>query len=84
MNKYEHYLKELLKNVNFTSILIINKKGQLKRIYCPFSVKTRTELPHIQKGDVVIVERIAITENLKDVFIINNKAYYTIYFIVLV
>ena len=84
MNNNDNYLKELIKTVNFTSILIIDKKGQLKRIYCPFSVKARIDIPHIQKGDIVIVEKIAITDNLSDVYMINKKAYYTIYFIVLV
>jgi len=84
MDNNEHYLKELIKTVSFSSILIIDKKGQLKRIFCPFSVKSRINLPHIKKGDTVIVERIAITDNLIDVFIINKKAYYIIYFIVLV
>jgi len=84
MNKKDDYLKQLIKIVNFSSILIIDQKGQLKRIYCPFSVKARLDLPYIQYGDIVLVERVAITENLTDVFIINKKAYYTIYFIVLV
>ena len=84
MNQNEKYLKELIKTVNFTSILIIDKRGQIKRLYCPFSVKARIDIPYIQKGDIVIVEKIAITDNLSDVYMINQKAYYTIYFIVLV
>jgi len=84
MNTNDNYLKELIKTVNFTSILIIDKKGQLKRIHCPFSVIARYDLPYIPKGKIVMVERVAITDHLVDVFIVNNKAYYTIWFYVLV
>jgi hypothetical protein len=77
------YLRVLLNAVSFDSILIINSEGELKRVYCPFVVKARCNLPHIAEGDIFTIEKTSITENSIDVYIIKNNAYYTIYFLIL-
>ena len=76
MKKQEEYLKELLKHVKSDSILIIDLKGELKRVYCPFNVIVIRLVPNLMIGDVAVVEAVKITLELKDVYIIRGKAYY--------
>ena len=45
------YILELFKIVNTTSILVIDRKGTLKRMNCPFRVLAIVEIPpHITAG----------------------------------
>jgi hypothetical protein len=41
----EEFLKELLRWVNSDSILVIDKKGLLRRIYCPFKAICLIDFP---------------------------------------
>ena len=83
MKRDDGYLKELLSDVSMDSLLLIDKKGRLRRVYCPFRVKSRVEFPRIKKGQVVMVEELAITTDLKDVYMIGQRPYYSIHFMVL-
>ena len=84
MQKDDDYLRELLSQVSMESLLVIDKRGSLRRIYCPFKARSRVQFPCIQKGEIVVVEELAVTTSLKDVFIIGHRPYYSIYFAVLV
>ena len=77
---YEEYLKELLKWVSSDSILVIDKKGALRRIYCPFEAICIVMFPDIKEGDKVAIEAVKITVTLKEVYIIKGKAYFIIFF----
>ena len=79
----ETYLQRLLSQVPMDSILVIDHRGNIRRIYCPFRVRSMAEFPAIRHGEIVFVEKIGITTNLKDVYFISRKPYYSIYFIVL-
>jgi len=62
------------------SILYIDSEGNLKRLYCPFQVMAIATIPPIMQGDLVWIEAVKITPDGKDVYIINGKGYYVIYF----
>lgn len=76
MRKNERYIKALFKHVGTDSVLFIDKRGKLARLYCPFEVIVVGLLPDMQVGDVVWVEAVKMTVTLKDVFIVKGKAYY--------
>ena len=79
----EEFLQELLKWVNSDSILVIDKKGLLRRIYCPFKAICLMDFPAITKGEKVSVDAVKLTVEIKEVFIIRGVAYYIIYFKIL-
>ncbi len=79
----EKYIRELFKLVKEDSILVIDIKGALRRIYCPFSVICLVTFPDISEGEKVAVDAVKMTLSVKDVYIINGKAYFIIYFKIL-
>ncbi|MCJ7449223.1 MAG: hypothetical protein MUO72_16225 [Bacteroidales bacterium] len=76
----EEYLKELLKWISSDSLLVIDKSGRLRRIYCPFKVICLVTFPEIRQGEKVDVDAIKLTVEVKEVFIVKGTAYYIIYF----
>ena len=75
------YIIELFKIVSATSILVVDHKGNLKRLHCPFRVVAIVELPpQITVGAFYMVEAVKMTLDLKEVFIIESKGYYYWYF----
>lgn len=76
----EEILKELLKWVSSDSLLVIDKSGKLRRIYCPFWVISLVDFPDITRGQVVPVDAIKLTIEIKEVYLIKGTAYYIVYF----
>ena len=76
----EEILRELLKWVSSDSILVIDDKGTLRRLYCPFKAVCLVTFPDIKKGDKVLVDAIKLTVEIKEVYIIKGTAYFIIYF----
>jgi hypothetical protein len=76
----EEYLKELLKWVSSDSLLVIDKLGLLRRLYCPFKAVCLVTFPEIKQGEKVAVEAVKLTVEIKEVFIVKGTAYYIIYF----
>ncbi|QIA08342.1 hypothetical protein [Draconibacterium halophilum] len=63
-------------------VLIVLYTGEVKRIYCPFMVIAKEDVPPIQKGKEYTVEAVKMTLKLEDVFIIGGRAYSGWYFAV--
>lgn len=80
MDYSKDYIGELMKWIDPYSILVIDEYGQLRRIYCPFTVLVTIPVGKFQHGDIVAVEAVKVTMELKDVYIIERKAYYIIHF----
>ena len=78
----EKYLKELLKWVSSDSLLVIDKSGNLRRIYCPFKVICLVNFPVIAKGDKVSVDAVKLTVEIREVYIIRGIAYHIAYFMI--
>ena len=76
----EKYLQELLKWISSDSLLAIDGKGDIRRIYCPFKVICLVNFPDINQGEKVSVEAIKLTVEIKEVYIIKGTAYHIIYF----
>lgn len=76
----EEYIQELLKWVSSDSLLVIDKSGRLRRIYCPFLVVCLVDFPDITKGEKVAVDAVKLTIEIREVFIVKGTAYYIIFF----
>jgi hypothetical protein len=76
----EEIIKELLKWVSSDSLLVIDKNGLLRRIYCPFKVICLVTFPEIKQWEKVSVDAVKLTVEVKEVFIIKGVAYYIIFF----
>lgn len=81
MNDNREYILELFKIVSTTSILVVDRNGNLKRLQCPFSVVAIVALPpQITVGASYMVDAVKMTLELKEVYIIQNKGYFIWYF----
>jgi hypothetical protein len=78
----EKYLQELLNWVSSDNLLVIDAKGKLRRIYCPFKVICLVNFPAITRGEKVSVDAVKLTVEIKEVYIIRGTAYYIAYFII--
>jgi hypothetical protein len=78
----EKYLQELLKWVSSDSLLVIDGKGNLRRLYCPFKVICLMNFPDITKGQKVSVDAVKLTVEIKEVYIIRGIAYHIAYFLI--
>lgn len=76
----ENYLRELLNWVSSDTLLVIDKKGALRRIYCPFKVVSLVDYADINKGEKVFVDAIKLTVEIREVYIIRGTAYYIVNF----
>jgi hypothetical protein len=75
MNDIE-YLNEFYKFVSTDSILVVTKTGELIRLYCPFEVTAKVNFEEIAAGEIVRVEKVQVTPENRDIFIIKSKAYF--------
>jgi len=60
----DEYLRELLRWVSAFNMLVIDKRGNLRRIYCPFKVVCLVT-SEISQGEKVSVEAIKLTAEIK-------------------
>ena len=73
-------LAELLKYSSPLEIYVITWNNILKRMFCPFEVQVLQDIGTLKKGQLVFVDEINVTIELKTVFIIDTKAYYYYHF----
>lgn len=78
--KARKYILELFKIVDTNSILVISPNGKLRRIYCPFVVICKVNVPPLFQWSEYEVDAVKMTLQLEEVFIISGKAYYVSYF----
>ena len=69
-------LAELLKYSSPREIYVITHYNVLKRVFCPFRVSVLQEIGVLKRGQIVFVDEIKVTLELKTVYIIDNEAYY--------
>ena len=77
------YILELFKIVGTDSILVITSEGKLIRLYCPFRVICRVNVPPLNIDEEYLVQAVKMTLQLEEVFIIDGKAYYFRYFTIM-
>jgi hypothetical protein len=73
-------LAELLKYSSPREIYVITHYNVLKRVFCPFRVTVLQEIGTLKRGQIVLVQEIKVTYELKTVYIINNDAYFYYHF----
>ncbi|WP_198554693.1 hypothetical protein [Flavobacterium sp. ALD4] len=73
-------LAELLKFSSPREIYVITHYNVLKRVFCPFRVTVLQEIGTLKRGQIVLVQEIKVTYELKTVYIINNDAYFYYHF----
>jgi len=77
------FIYEIRLYCNPYSILVINKLGKLKRIYCPFPVKVLIDIADLKKDEVVIVQQVRISRDLRLLYIISYGAYRSSLFVII-
>ena len=80
MSDIDKIIKEIYKFCDDDSILVIDERGEIRRIYCPFAAMCIIDVDVYTKGEYVVVSKVRIATNLLLVFIINNKGYYYYFF----
>ena len=75
-NEKRKYIEEVFKYCNTESILVINNRGQLERLQCPFEVLVISDVGELLKGLKCLVSAVKLDLQLIDVYVIKGKAYY--------
>jgi hypothetical protein len=57
------------------SVLIINKSGKLRRIFCPFKAKALEDTPLIGKGKIAYVTLVRMRGIYGLIFVIDGREY---------
>lgn len=75
-DREKKYIAEIFRYCRTDSILIINSKGHLERLQCPFMVIVIHDVPPLIQGDRKAVNAVKIGPKLIDVYIIEEKTFY--------
>ncbi|MBA6153945.1 hypothetical protein [Gelidibacter maritimus] len=76
-------LSSLLKYSSPRELYIVTWNNLLKVLFCPFKVTVLNKVGQLKKGQIVLVEEVKITNDLKTVYIIKGVAYYYYHFDIL-
>ena len=79
----DEYIKDIFRYCKADSILIINAVGHLERLWCPFKVLVIVDVHPLKKGQEKAVIAVKVADNLVDVYIIDEKAFYHYNFIII-
>lgn len=82
MNKNQ--LQELLKYSSPKELYIVAWNNLLKKLFCPFRVAVLGDIGDLKQGEIVEVEEVKITPDLKTVYLIKGKYYYYFHFDILI
>jgi len=76
-------LADLLKYSNPKELWIVTWNNLLKILICPFKVIVLNDIGTLKKGQLVWVDEVKLTRELKTVYMINGKGYYYSHFNIL-
>ncbi len=76
-------LSEILKYSSPNELYVITHYGVLKRLFCPIKVQVLRDIGILKRGQIVFVDEIKVTLELKTVYIIDNEAYHYYHFNIL-
>ena len=82
MNKNQ--LAEILKYCSPKVLYVITYNNLLKKIFCPFRVRVLNPVGVLRKGEIVWVDEVKVTIELKTIFIIKGDAYYYYHFNIII
>ena len=78
MNK--KILAEILKYSNPKILYIITWNNILKSLFCPFKVLVINDIGNLKKNQIVLVDEVKVTMDLKTVYVINEQLYHYYHF----
>ena len=73
-------LAEILKYSSSKEIFAVTWDNRLLTLKCPFKVKVIKEVATIKLGQILTVDKVKTSFDLKTVFMIEGKAYFYHYF----
>tara|TARA_B110000902_G_scaffold39739_1_gene42608 strand:+ start:71 stop:322 length:252 start_codon:yes stop_codon:yes gene_type:complete len=73
-------LAEELSYSSSDSIYVVTWDNLLKQVFAPFKTVVLSDVGQLSKGEIVWVEQVKVTIQLKTVFIVDGKAYYHFHF----
>jgi hypothetical protein len=73
-------LAEELSYSSSDSIYVVTFDNLLKQVFTPFKTSVLSDVGELLKGQIVWVEQVRMTLQLKTVFIVDGKAYYHFHF----
>ena len=82
MNKQD--LAEQLKYSSSEWIYVVTWNNLLKQLFTPFRVLVLKPVGTLTKGQIVWVDQVKVTMELKTVFVVEGSAYYFYYFDILI
>lgn len=74
MNKNQ--LADILKYCSPKVLYVITWNNLFKKLFCPFKVRVLNPVGGLKKGEIVWVEEIKVTPELKTIYVIRGQAYY--------
>lgn len=82
MNKKQ--LAEILKYCSPKIIYVVTWNNLFKRILCPFKVRVLNPVGGLKKGEILWVDEVKVTMELKTIFIIKSNAYHYYHFDIII
>ena len=82
MNKQD--LAEQLKYSSSEWVYVVTMNDQLKQLFCPFRVLVLKPVGSLSEEQIVWVEAVKVTMELKTVFVINGSAYFYFHFEIII
>jgi hypothetical protein len=73
-------LAEALMYSSSDSIYVVTWDNVLKQVFTPFKTTVLSDVGQLSKGEIVWVEQIRVTIQMKTIFIVGSKAYYHYHF----
>lgn len=82
MNKQD--LAEQLKYSSSEWLYVVTWNNLLKQLFTPFRVAVLKSVGSLREGQIVWVEAVKVTMQLKTVFVIDGSAYFYFYFDIII
>lgn len=57
------------------SLLVVNSKGELKRIYCPFLARCMIPINNLLQNEAYVIDMVKIDLSEEIIFIIQGRQY---------
>jgi hypothetical protein len=80
----KNQLAEILKYCSPKVLYVVTCNNLLKKLFCPFKVRVLNPVGQLRRGEIVWVEEIKVTQELKTIYVINGQAYYYHHFDILI
>ncbi len=76
-------LAEFLKGISPKELWIVTWNNLIEILFCPFEVKVKYDVGDLKKNQIVLVDEVKVTRELKTVYVINGKPYFFHHFNIL-